>query len=96
LLGTQKGSSPGQFDGPWGVAFDHQDQVVIVADGYNRRLQFFSRTKLKHLKSFGSEGTRLGFFADMLGLCVQPFTRHLLVCDGNRIQVISPQEGKGK
>jgi tripartite motif-containing protein 71 len=105
LLGTtgQRGSSAGQFNRPWGITFDHQHQQVIVSDCFNHRLQFFSRRvveadvgadgvhRLKHLKSFGSEGKQLGQLNCPSGLCLQPFTHHLLVCDflNHRVQVFS-------
>jgi tripartite motif-containing protein 71 len=104
LLGTtgRKGSSAGQFNHPWGITFDHHHQQVIVSESWSHRLQFFSRRveadvgadgvhRLKHLKSFGSRGEQLGQFKSPAGLCLQPFTHHLLVCDdeNHRVQVFS-------
>ena len=105
LLGItgQAGSSASQLYNPWGIVFDHRHQQIIVADSNNDRLQFFSRRvvevaevvegvhRLKHLKSFGSEGKQLGQFNYPAGLCLQPFTHHLLVCDeyNHRVQVFS-------
>jgi DNA-binding beta-propeller fold protein YncE len=57
----------------------------------NHRVQAFNRADLKHLYSVGSEGKQLGEFQYPRGLCIQPFTNHLLVCDrnNNRVQVFS-------
>jgi hypothetical protein len=82
LHGTtgQAGSSASQLKYPWSIAFDHQHQQVIISDCGNCRLQFFSRCvveadvdddgvhRLKHLKTFGSQGERLGQFKFARGL----------------------------
>jgi hypothetical protein len=54
-----------------------------------------ARAHLKHLKSFGSRGSQLSQFKFPAGLCLQPFTRRLLVCDdwNHRVQVFSLDGG---
>ena len=51
---------------------------------------------LQHLKFIGKMGNQLGQLKYPSGLCIQPFTRHLLVCDAanHRIQVVSLDEEK--
>ena len=80
---------------PWGVTFDSKNQQVIVSD-CNNRLQFFDRHDLTHLLSVGTKGTDLGQFKYPKGLCIQPFTNHLLICDSwnHRVQVWSVDDDK--
>jgi DNA-binding beta-propeller fold protein YncE len=86
------GDAAGQFCRPHSVVYDPQHEEMIVSDRDNDRLQWFHRPTLKHLHSFGKLGERqLGDFDEPSGLCLQPHTRHILVCDANnhRVQVLS-------
>jgi hypothetical protein len=38
-IGEGKGSKPGRFDHPYGVAIDASSSTVFVADQYNHRIQ---------------------------------------------------------
>ena len=90
-LGNGNKGSANEFNRPWGITFDSKNQRVIVSDQCNHRLQFFNRHDLTHLLSVGSKGTNLGQFNYPAGLCIQPFTNHLLLCDysNNRMQMWS-------
>jgi hypothetical protein len=71
---------------------------MIVSSENSHCLQWFhrltsnSKSTHTHARSFGQYGQRrLGHFNGPAGLCLQPHTRHLLVCDqlNHRIQILS-------
>ena len=79
-----------------GIAFDRRHQKIIVSDSHNHRLQYFNRADLKHLSSVGNQGNQKGQFNYPSGLCIQPSTNKLLVCDlcNHRVQVLSDQQNE--
>ena len=75
---------------PRGITFDIQHQHILVS-ALNHHLIQFNRADLKELSLVGHGSEQLGRLREARGLCIQPFTRHLLVCDihNNRVQVLS-------
>ena len=62
------GSVPGQLDGPCGIKFDSDDNLLIV-DARNDRVQRFTK-KGEHISSWGSTGTGNGEFNRPWGICL--------------------------
>ena len=90
ILGTGKGGQrQGQFNYPFGVAFDSKHKSIVVTDYNNDRLQLFSQQDGKFLSAFGSEGTNNGQFYCPKGVCIQPGTNNVIVTDRHRLQVFS-------
>jgi len=96
ILGTGKGGQrQGQFNYPFGVAFDSKHKSIVVTDYNNDRLQLFSQQDGKFLSKFGSEGTKNGQFNYPRGICIQPATNNVIVTDDNRLQVFSVSTSSG-
>jgi len=81
-------SGDGQFESPWGIAFDPQGRVY-VADSANKRIQLFT-PKGDFLLKWGRLGRKPGEFDNPVGVAVD---RHgdVYVADlnNNRIQVFT-------
>ena len=84
-----RGSAPGQFNYPEGVAIDAGGNI-LVCDFNNHRIQQFSLTG-KHLKTVGTRGNGPLQFICPVGIAVHPHTHKVYVADyGNRrIQVLN-------
>ncbi len=84
-----KGTAPGQFDFPSGIAYDPGNEHILVADQRNYRVQVFDR-RGTYLSSFGSEGSGSGGFGYIQGLAVDPKGR-VLVADSflGQVQVLT-------
>ncbi len=80
------GTAPGQLKQPQGVTFDHHRQRVVISD-LNHRVQYFTRQEIKFESYVGGLGNQRGELDHPMGMCVQPFTHHLLVCDSNHHQL---------
>ena len=85
----EKGSGPGEFIKPKGLAIDN-DGNIYAADTGNNRVQIFSSDG-KFVRQFGGPGTAPGQFNDMGGIAVDK-DGYIYVCDlwNNRIQKFSP------
>ena len=99
----ERGGQLGEFNQPRGLYFDHQKQRLIVADWANEKVQFCRKIKSSADQSspsfvgewsFGSEGKRPLQFSGPTGVCLQPGTNHLIVCEmfNQRIQVLALPE----
>ena len=84
-----RGSAPGHFNRPEGVAVDAVGNI-LVADTLNHRIQQLSSTG-KHLRTVGVSGSGPLQFRYPGGIAVHPQTRKVYVADmGNhRIQVLN-------
>ena len=84
-----RGSAPGQFNCPKGVAIDAEGNI-LVCDCYNHRIQQFSPTG-KHLKTVGTMGNGPLQFNSPVGIAVHPHTHKVYVADKDnyRIQVLN-------
>ena len=84
-----RGSAPGQFVLPEGVAIDTGGNI-LVCDNYNYRIQQFSSTG-KHLKTVGRKGNGRLQFNQPGGITVHPHTHKVYVADtdNHRIQVLN-------
>ncbi len=85
-IGT-KGSGPGQFNNPTGVAVDNESRIY-AADSGNNRIQVFD-SKGNFLTAFGSSGSNPGQFSNPQGVAVDSDHR-IYVCDKNnkRVQIL--------
>jgi len=94
ILGTGKqGQNQGEFDGPYGVAFDSKHKSIVVTDCWNHRLQLFSQDG-KFLSAFGSRGTKNGQFYYPQGICFQQDgSNNVTVTDQHRLQIFSTSSG---
>jgi DNA-binding beta-propeller fold protein YncE len=82
----------GQFESPWGIAFDSQGRVY-VADSANKRIQVFTPDG-KFLFKWGKFGRGPAEFDNPVGIAIDG-RDHIYVADlnNNRIQVFAfPQE----
>lgn len=73
------GDQEGEFNRPWGICIDKNDDV-IVSDGLNARIQIFDKDG-KFITMFGKRGDKPGGFSQVKGVGVDS--------DGN-IYVIDP------
>ncbi len=90
IIGTGKeGNKPGEFNFPTSVCYEQG--YIIVSDKYNNRVQLFDSNTLQFHSMFGSNGNEYGQVNDPYGMCIQPFTCNLLVCDpwNHRIQIFN-------
>ena len=88
IFGT-RGSGPGQFDFPEGVAADTA-RNILVADINNHRIQQLSSTG-KHLRTVGTCGSGPLQFISPENITVHPHTGQVYVADrdNHRIQVLN-------
>ena len=84
-----RGSAPGQFNLPTGVATDAGGDI-LVCDFRNNCIQQFSPTG-KHLKTVGTKGNGPLQFNSPVGIAVHPHTHKVYVADRDnyRIQVLN-------
>ena len=73
---------------PIDVAVDLEDNVLVADNGLGSILVFDPTGK--HLRTFGTRGTKPGQFKDMAAIAVAPTTGEIVVAD-TRIQVFSPE-----
>ena len=87
------GNKDGQLDGPEGVTYLNDDNI-LVADELNHRIQRFNVQTGDFVKSFGKRGTRDGEFQNPVSVCLDDKGR-VIVADGrnDRVQVLS-QDGE--
>ena len=79
----------GEFNMPWGVAIDDENNHLIVTDCNNHRVQVFDFEGTFMFK-FGSEGTEKGQFKNPKGVARAP-NGHIMVadCNNHRVQVFN-------
>ena len=84
-----RGSGPGQFSCPTGIAIDNRGNI-LVADFDNHRIQQLSSTG-KHLRTVGTQGSGPLQFQNPVGIAVHPHTGKVYVadCGNHRIQVLN-------
>jgi serine/threonine protein kinase/DNA-binding beta-propeller fold protein YncE len=84
------GSDDGQLNHPTGVAYDPNNNRIIVADTDNHRIQVFD-SKGNFLFKFGNEGSGDGQFDGHLGVAYDPNNDRIIVADSynHRVQVFS-------
>ncbi|KAL9965784.1 hypothetical protein ACROYT_G029629 [Oculina patagonica] len=87
------GEKPGQLNGPEGVTYLN-DNEILVADECNDRIQQFNAQTGDFVKSFGKKGSGKGEFFNPLSVCMDA-KGHVVVGDynNNRIQVLT-KDGK--
>ena len=91
---TSSSSSP-RLQLPWGIAYNPPNQEILVSDGDNHRVHRFKfdfqHRRIEFLSTIGAKGGGLLYFDHPKGLCYQPFTHHILICDelNNRIQILN-------
>ncbi|XP_026816257.1 RING finger protein nhl-1 isoform X3 [Rhopalosiphum maidis] len=84
-----RGSEPGYFTWPRGVAVG-PDNLIVVADSSNHRIQVFDNNG-KILKDFGSYGNSEGEFDCLAGVAVNRIGQYIIADRYNhRIQVLDP------
>ena len=82
----QRGESVGEFNGPWGVAVNDHDDIVVT-ELHNHRVSVFSSDGT-HLRSFGGKGEKNGEFMEPSGIAFDSLG-NIVVTDYNnrRVQV---------
>lgn len=84
-----RGSEPGNFTWPRGVAVG-PDNSIVVADSSNHRVQVFDQNA-RFLKEFGSYGSSQGEFDCLAGVAVNRIGQYIIADRYNhRIQVFDP------
>ncbi|XP_018021098.1 RING finger protein nhl-1 isoform X1 [Hyalella azteca] len=84
-----RGSEPGNFTWPRGVAVG-PDNSIVVADSSNHRVQVFDQNG-SFQKEFGSYGSRQGEFDCLAGVAVNRIGQYIIADRYNhRIQVLDP------
>ena len=86
----KKGSGPGEFKAPAGIAIDKDDNIYVSEIG-NNRVQVFDKTG-KFLTMWGKKGSGTGEFGNLHGIYCDKSTGWIYVADtaNNRIQVFKP------
>ena len=88
----QKGSAPGQFLHPRGVAVDRAGNILVV-DGGNHRIQKFTGdgNLIESVPSVGSEGDKPLQFSGPVGIGISP-SEKVYICDrsNHRVQILNP------
>jgi serine/threonine-protein kinase len=86
----QRGSGPGQFNAPDGIAVDQRNRVVYVADKFNYRIEKFGLDGI-FLMTWGSRGAAPGRLGQPADVAVGP-AGNVYVADpqNNRVQEFSP------
>ena len=89
-IGNQ-GSNSGQFNRPAGVSFLN-DNEILIADQWNRRIQHINIQTGTVVKSFGKRGTGKGEFREPLDVSLDDEGRIVVTEFGNnRIHVLSKE-----
>ena len=85
----KRGSTPGMFNEPWGIAVNDKDEIAVTDFG-NHRIQMFLSDGT-HLRSFGRKGNQQGEFNCPRGITF--YNNNIIVSDsGNhRIQIFNDQ-----
>jgi len=84
-----RGSEPGTFTWPRGVAIG-PDNTIVVADSSNHRVQVFNQNS-KFIKEFGSYGSHYSEFDCLAGVAVNRIGQYIIADRYNhRIQVFDP------
>ena len=85
----QKGSAPGQFQGPCGVAVDRAGNILVV-DHHNHRIQKFTADG-KFKLSVGSQGDKPLQFSYPVGIDISP-SEKVYICDryNHQVQILNP------
>lgn len=90
VLGSsgQLGNSNDQFNNPYGIVFDYNNQRMIISDERNHRLKSYDLNG-QFLHSFGSQGNSNTQFNYPSQLSIHPITNQFIVadCSNNRIQM---------
>ena len=83
------GSDKGQFQSPTGIAFTHDNRLLVV-DKRNHRVQMFT-LEGKFIKSVGQKGKGRLQFSSPIGITVHPSSRQVFIADtdNHRIQVLN-------
>ena len=85
-----KGSSPGMFDRPWGVAGNERNEIAVT-DAQNNRVHIFNSDGT-HIRSFGSEGDQQGEFKCPTGVAYLNNGNMVIADSGNnRLQIFTEQ-----
>ena len=73
----------------YGITFNKQNQQIIVTSEQSPCVSVTSRTDFEPLFSFGNDGKNIWKFNCPKGMCIQPFTNHLLITDdyNNKVQI---------
>jgi len=87
LTWGSKGSKPGQFRSPAGIAIDEQGRVYI-ADTGNSRVQVFDGEG-KWLRSFGAKGDGPREFNSPIGIAVSKGLVYIADTGNSRVQVLT-------
>lgn len=81
----KRGSGPGEFNNPTGVAVDREDNIY-VADSDNHRIQRFD-AEGRFLGSWGGQGSEPGQLDRPLGLAIDPVRGWLYVADTDNARI---------
>ena len=76
------------FNGPWGVAVDKKEQLIVAEFG-NHCISVYDKEG-KKVRSFGSLGTKEGQFTYPRGVAVTN-DDYILVTDNHRLQKLTPE-----
>jgi len=89
-FGGNFSSADGHFNYPHGVAYDHNNNRIIVADIWNNRIQVFDSNG-NFLFKFGNFGSADGQFGNPLGVAYDHNNNRIIVADtyNHRIQVFN-------
>jgi eukaryotic-like serine/threonine-protein kinase len=89
------GSGDGEFNYPSGVAYDPNNNRIIVADSGNYRIQVFDSNG-KFLFKFGSNGNGDGEFNYPSGVAYDPNNNRIIVADSGNNDRIQVFDSNGK
>ena len=67
------------YDYPWDLVFNKHQQEMVVSIEYD--IVFIEKNNFTSLNRLKNPKKVRNYFPNLLGLCFQPYTQHLLVCD---------------
>jgi len=89
----KRGSQPGDFARPSGIAIDDDRHRIIVVETENERVQVLSSIDGSFLFEFGSKGNRSGQFKYPQGVCIANHGRIIIADTGNHLLQAFTYEG---
>jgi len=87
----EHGDQPGQFNGPFGLAIDHDHDRILIVDTFNHRVQSWSLSEQSFLSCIGHRGTRDLEFFNPRGIAIDKHHRRIIIVDtgNNRLVFLS-------
>jgi len=86
----EKGSQPGEFQFPWGLAIDHDHDHdrILITDSNNNRVQSWSLSNQSFLSCIGHRGSGDVEFEHPQGIAIDKHHRRIIIVDTNNHRLV--------